>query len=353
LGAVESLSVSGLGHLVISNLAHYVRGRLAPCPLKDWFAPFDCSYSLRPLIKALLESTSSHDTVRPDAPLAFHALGTENALRLVLAAALRSARAAAGFGRAAWARERQIEEAHAASVAQAWAKLALNDHHKPEPNFWASACTPLAAVCTTTDDDWVAPSTNGVNAAVAEVCDQFVASFVEAGGVALLVEVVERECAESQTTTRCDGRRIALTLARVEELYEARYRYRGRGVGRRSAPNWSWYELQLRWERQRKIALLAAALLRTLVAAKRDDDNDMEIGRHVDGSTIAQLTSVEPGPGMDRLLASARSLHALGHTGAVAAAWEDDVGLRPYLDLRRAKQGTLPLPSLRRRGLLV
>ncbi|ELR11137.1 uncharacterized protein ACA1_387360 [Acanthamoeba castellanii str. Neff] len=74
----------------------------------------------------------------------------------------------------------------------------------------------------------------------------------------------------------------------------------------------------------------------------------MEIGRHVDGSTIAQLTSIEPGPGMDRLLASARSLHALGHTGAVAAAWEDDVGLRPYLDLRRAKQANEAHNRLRR-----
>lgn len=308
--------------------------------------PFDSNYFLRSLLKSLRESTSSHDAATPgpppDAPPTFHALGTENALRLVLAAALRSAPAAAGFGRAAWARERQIEEAHAASVAQAWVKLALNDLRKPEPN-WASACTPLTPVGTTADD-WVAPSKNGVDAATAEICDQFVASFVEAGGVALLVEVVARECAEIQTTARCDGRRIALTLARVEELYDARSKYHVRGVGCRSVPNWRWYELQLRWERQRKIALLAAALLRTIVAAKRGDDKDMEIGQHDDGSTIGQLNSIEPGPGMDRLLASARSLHASGRTSAVAAAWEDDVGLRPYLDLRRAKQGT-PHPA--------
>jgi hypothetical protein len=63
---------------------------------------------------------------------------------------------------------------------------------------------------------------------------------------------------------------------------------------------------------------------------------------------MLQMTSIEPGPDMDRMLALALSLHAASASKSEAkdgsttsaAAREDDLCLHPYLDLQRALQGT-------------
>lgn len=372
---LDSLSVSGLGQLVIGNVANYVRER-RPTRARDWFKPFQRAgpYTSEILV-ALRESetlsgtasTAPDRTLHP--PSAFFAHGTENALRLLLAAILRSARAADTVGQEAWVRERREEKGHAFSVAGAWAKV-VDSHERFEAGFWRAACKKPATAHVR--DDYTADSR--VDAAVQVRCDQFVASFVEAGGVALLVDIVERastECAEEVSTTPGCGereRRIALALVEVGGQYGDR-----NFAPHLECDRGQWHAQWSQWERQRRIAHVAAALLRALVAT--DDhqprnearskgkekaeaaesslhhhhsgaDDGMELDREPD----VPLTSLEPGPGMDRLLARALSLHATraDTTSTAAAAWEDEVGLRPYLDIKRAKKATEAKNRLRR-----
>ncbi len=353
--AVDSLSVSGLGQLVIGNVANYVRER-RPTFAQDWFKPFQRAgpYTTR-IMAALRESRTLSETAStaPDLtlhpPSAFFAHGTENALRLLLAAVLRSARAADTVGREAWARERREEKDHASSVAEAWAKV-VDSPQRFKAGFWRAACEKRATAHIR--DGYAADSR--VDSAVQDRCDQFVASFVEAGGVALLVDIVERAsapgCGERE-------RRIALALVEVGERYEDRS-----ATLHLKREREQWHAQWSQWERQRRIAHVAAALLRALVitddhqprtearskgkekveAAESSpphhscaDDDDMELEREPD----VPLTSLEPGPGMDYLLARALSLHDTT-PATPAAVWADEVGLQPYIDIVRAKRGT-------------